>query len=822
MPAKQKMEAVVEERKEDTKTYIGKRTVRREDSRMITGHGRYTEDITPQGTLYAHFLRSDYAHARIKATDISKAESMPGVVAVYTGKDFMGKLNPIPTAWNIPNSDLKVPTYLSVATDRVRYVGDPVAVVVAETPFQAEDAAEMIEVEYDPLDPVIDQEKAVKDDAPQLYDEVPGNIAFRWKLDAGNVDSVFSGADVIVKERFVNQRLQPASMETRGLVASYDAGTGETTVWMTSQNPHVHRFLLSLILGVPENHLRIIAPDVGGGFGSKISCYGPEAVVCYLSRVLKKPVKWMETREENFLSTTHGRDHIQYVEMAAKKDGTILGLRAKVYANMGAWLSTAAPGVPTILFGLILPGQYDMKAVGCDVYGVLTNTVAVDAYRGAGRPEASFIVERMVDVLAAKLHMDPAELRLKNFISADSFPHPVPTGLVYDSGNYEVALKTAMDKVDYYKLRKEQEKVRKEGKYMGIGISSYIEVSGLGPSKVVRSTGFGLGLWESATVRIHPTGKVSVFTGGNPHGQGEETTFAQLAADELQVPMEDVEVIHGDTSMIPFGMGTYGSRTTVVAGGAIAIASRKLVSKAKKIAAHLLGVQESEIIYTNGRFHEKGHPEKSKTMAQVAMAAYGAGADEIPDGMEPGLENTSFFDPENFVYPFGTHICVAEVDPETFQVRIKRYVAVDDCGTQINPMIVEGQIHGGVVQGLAQALYEESVYDQSGNLLTSNLSDYAVPTAVEIPRIESSFLYTPSPHNPIGVKGVGEAGSIAAPSAIVNAVVDALSPLGITHINMPLKPENIWKAVMKSGKYPASSRLRNSTGEYSMGERISK
>lgn len=797
MTARQEMEISVEENTGQDR-YVGKRSIRREDSRMVTGHGRYTEDITPPGTVYAHFLRSDYAHAKIKSVNTKKARKMPGVIGVYTGKDFRGELNPIPTAWAIPNSELKIPKYPAVAVDKVRYVGDPIAVVVAETPFQASDAAEMIYVEYEPLEPVIDQEKAAEKGAPQLYDDVPGNVAFRWKIDAGNVEEVFSKADVIVKERFVNQRLQPASMETRGTVASFDAGTGETTVWMTSQNPHVHRFLLSLILGVPENRLRVIAPDVGGGFGSKISCYGPEAVVCYLSKLLGKPVKWMETREENFLSTTHGRDHIQYLEMAAKKDGTILGLKAKVYANMGAWLSTAAPGVPTILFGLILPGQYNMKAVGCEVYGVLTNTVAVDAYRGAGRPEASFIVERMVDVLARKINMDPAEIRLKNFIPADSFPHPVPTGLVYDSGNYEIALKKAMDRIDYYGLRKEQEKIRSEGKYMGIGISSYIEVSGLGPSKVVRSTGFGLGLWESATVRIHPTGKVSVFTGGNPHGQGEETTFAQLAADELQVPMEDVEIIHGDTGMIPFGMGTYGSRTTAVAGGAIAIASRKLVGKAMKIAAHLLGVDESVVVYENGKFHEKGNREKTRTMAQVAMAAYGAGADEIPDGMEPGLEQTSFYDPENFVYPFGTHICVVDVDPETFQVKIRRYVAVDDCGTQINPMIVEGQIHGGVVQGLAQALYEESVYDPAGNLLTSTLSDYAVPTAVEIPRIESSFMYTPSPHNPIGVKGVGEAGSIAAPSAIVNAVVDALSGLGITHIDMPLKPENIWKAVRKA------------------------
>ena len=775
--------------------YSGTRVKRREDQRMITGHGQYTEDIKLPGTLYASFVRSEYAHAKILEIDCKKALSIKGVVGVLTGKDIEGKLNPIPTAWNIPGADLHVPKYSAIAVDRVRYAGDPVAVVIAESPYIAEDAVEMVSVKYEPLEPVLDMEKAESQSAPLIYEDVPSNRAFLWKLDTGNVDETFRNADLVVKQRIVNQRLQPASMETRGALAEYNSGTGITTVWMTTQNPHVHRFLLSLVLGIPEHRLRVIAPDVGGGFGSKISCYGPEAVVCYLSKLYGRPVKWNETRRENFLATTHGRDHIQYVEMAARKDGTVLGIRAKVYANMGAWLSTAAPGVPTILFGLILPGQYRIKAIGCEVHGILTNTVAVDAYRGAGRPEASFIVERMMDILAGELKMDPAELRRRNFIPAGEFPHAVPTGLVYDSGNYERALDKAMDVIGYSDLRKEQERLRREGKLIGIGISSYIEVSGLGPSRVVRSTGFGLGLWESATVRVHPTGKVSVFTDGNPHGQGEETTFAQLAADELQVPMEDVEIFHGDTGMIPFGMGTYGSRTTVVAGGAIAVSCRKIVEKARKIAAYLLGIPELDVVFEGGKFHPQGDMEHFRTMADVALAAYAAGEGEVPEGMEPGLENTSFFDPENFVYPFGTHICQVEVDPETFKIRIRRYVAVDDCGKQINPMIVEGQIHGGIAQGLAQALYEETVFDDSGTLLTASLSDYAMPTAVEMPVIESYFTETPSPHNPIGVKGVGEAGTIAAPSAVVNAVMDALSPLGIRHIDMPLKPEKIWKAV---------------------------
>lgn len=775
--------------------YSGTRVKRREDQRMITGHGLYTEDIKLPGTLYASFVRSEYAHAKILEIDCKKALRIKGVVGVITGKDIEGKLNPIPTAWNIPGADLHVPKYSAIAVDRVRYAGDPVAVVIAESPYIAEDAVEMVSVKYEPLEPVLDMEKAESQSAPLIYEDVPSNRAFLWKLDTGNVDETFRNADLVVKQRIVNQRLQPASMETRGALAEYNSGTGITTVWMTTQNPHVHRFLLSLVLGIPEHRLRVIAPDVGGGFGSKISCYGPEAVVCYLSKLYGRPVKWNETRRENFLATTHGRDHIQYVEMAARKDGTVLGIRAKVYANMGAWLSTAAPGVPTILFGLILPGQYRIKAIGCEVHGILTNTVAVDAYRGAGRPEASFIVERMMDILAGELKMDPAELRRRNFIPAGEFPHAVPTGLVYDSGNYERALDKAMDVIGYSDLRKEQERLRREGKLIGIGISSYIEVSGLGPSRVVRSTGFGLGLWESATVRVHPTGKVSVFTDGNPHGQGEETTFAQLAADELQVPMEDVEIFHGDTGMIPFGMGTYGSRTTVVAGGAIAVSCRKIVEKARKIAAYLLGIPELDVVFEGGKFHPQGDMEHFRTMADVALAAYAAGEGEVPEGMEPGLENTSFFDPENFVYPFGTHICQVEVDPETFKIRIRRYVAVDDCGKQINPMIVEGQIHGGIAQGLAQALYEETVFDDSGTLLTASLSDYAMPTAVEMPVIESYFTETPSPHNPIGVKGVGEAGTIAAPSAVVNAVMDALSPLGIRHIDMPLKPEKIWKAV---------------------------
>lgn len=772
----------------------GTRMKRKEDARMITGMGTYTDDIKFPDMMYAAFLRSPYAHARIRSVKTEKAKELPGVVEVLTGNDLKDKMSPIPTAWNLPNADLKHTPYYSIAFDKARYVGDPVAVVVARSPYIARDAIELIDVDYEILAAVSNQEDAVKEGSPRLYEGIENNVALNWKF-AGGDESVFDQADVIIKERLRNQRLQPSAMETRSAIAKYEQGKDETTIWMTSQNPHVHRYLFSSVLGIPENKLRVISPDVGGAFGSKIACYGPEVVLIYLSRKLKAPVKWTEDRRENYLSTTHGRDHVHYVEMAAKKDGTILGVRVKVYSNLGGWISTVAPGVATVLSVLMYSAQYKMQAVQCEVIGVLTNTMAVDAYRGAGRPEATFIVERMVDNLAHKLEMDPAELRRKNYIKKEEFPFATVTGTLYDSGDYHTALEKALDLIDYRKQVAENKKLRKEGKLVGTGIGSYVEMSGAGPSKIVRATGYGLGLWESATVRVHPTGKVSVLTGGHPHGQGEDTTFAQLVSDELQAPYEDVELVHGDTAIIPFGMGTYASRTTPIAGGAIALACRKVLKKATVIAAHMLNTTPDNIVYDNGEFYSEGNPTEKRKLSDIAYSAYGAGFDQLPEGMEPGLEETTFYDPENFVFPFGTHVCNVEIDPETFQVKIKRYVAVDDCGPQLNPMIVEGQIHGGIVQGLAQALYEESIYDESGNLITASLADYAVPTAVEVPRFETASTFTPSPHNPIGAKGVGEAGTIAAAPALVNAVIDALSEYGISNIDMPLKPENIWKAV---------------------------
>jgi aerobic carbon-monoxide dehydrogenase large subunit len=776
---------------------FGSSVRRREDPRLITGYGHFTEDVKMPKLAHAVFLRSPYAHAKIKSINTEKAKSQQGVIAVFTGKDTESKLGAIPTAWPVTNAEIKTTKYYPLALDKVRYVGDPVAVVVAESWGQALDALDLIEIDYEPLPVVVDSENAMKPGAPQLYDDVANNVAFHWKAGGGDVEKAFREADVTIKERIVNQRLQPSTIETRGATADYDVGSGQLTMWITSQNPHVHRFLISVVTGVPENKLRVIATDVGGGFGSKLPCYGPELVVAWLATKLQTPVSWIEDRRENYIATDHGRDHVDYVELAAKKDGTVLGLRVKTVANMGAWLSTAGPGVPTILFGLILTGPYKIPNLACEVYGVLTNTVTVDTYRGAGRPEATFIIERLMDMLAQQLKMDPSEVRLKNFIPSGEFPYTNAAGLLYDSGDYVPAMKKALEMAGYEGFRKEQTKLRAEGKLLGIGISSYVEICGLGPSAVARSTGFGLGLWESTTVRVHPSGKVTVFTGASPHGQGEETTFAQIVAEEFGINYEDVEVIHGDTDRIPFGMGTYGSRATPVAGAAIAVSSRKIKEKAKKIAAHMIEAREEDIVLENGKFHVKGSKEPSKTLAEVAYAAYGAGANEIPQGMEPGLENTTFYDPPNFVFPFGTHICMVEVSTDTGEVKIRKYVAVDDCGKQINPMLVEGQIHGGVTQGIAQALWEEAVYDADGNLLTATLADYAVPTAVETPHFDLAHTVTPSPHNPIGVKGIGEAGTIAAAPAVVNAVVDALSHLGVTHIDMPMRSDKIW-AILKS------------------------
>ena len=766
---------------------------RREDPRLITGRASYTDDIKLPGMVHAAILRSPYAHANITSIDTSAAACQPGVIAVYTGADTDGNLNPIPCAWLIPDSNLVTPDHPAIAKDKVRYVGDAVAVVVAENRYQAEDALEHIDVDYEPLDATINPKASTMDGAPQVHDDAPNNIAFKWTVAGGEIDEAFEKADVVVKDTITLQRLIPNAMEPRSAIAQYVAPTGNLTLWATTQNPHIARFLSSVVTGVGEHKVRVIAPEVGGGFGSKIAYYADEAITSFCAMQLGVPVKWTETRSENYQATTHGRDHVEEIEMAATNDGEILGLRTTVYAGLGGYLSTAAPGVPTILHGLMYSGAYHIPAVYGDIYGVFTNATPVDAYRGAGRPEATTLIERLVDLVAAETGLDPVEVRRRNLIEAFEENQDVSTGIVYDSGNYEATLDKAVDHIGYAALREKQAAMRAEGRHMGIGVCSYVEICGLGPSQVAGAVGFQGGLWESAIVRFHPTGKVHVMIGSSPHGQGEETTFAQILAGELGVPVDDVDVIHGDTDNTPMGWGTYGSRTTAVSGAAIAIASRKIKDKAKTLAAHLLEADAADIEYDDGKFFVKGSPDEHKTIQDIALMANVAW--DMPEGMEPGLEASAFYDPPNFTYPFGTHIAVVELDATTGQIELKKYVAVDDCGVQINPMIVEGQVHGGVVQGTGPVLWEGAVYDEDGQLLTGSLLDYAMPRADNFPDIEVLSTTTASPHHPLGVKGIGEAGTIGSTAAVYNAAMDALRPLGVDSVDMPLTPTKVWQAI---------------------------
>jgi len=766
---------------------------RREDPRLITGGATFTDDVQLPGMAHAAILRSPHAHAKINSIDTAAASEAPGVVAVYTGADTDGVLNPIPCAWLPPDCDIKAVAHPAIAKDVVRYQGDAVAVVVAETRYQAEDALELINVDYEVLPSVVSPEAAMQPGAPQIHEDAPNNQAFHWIAAGGDTDAAFADADVIVKDTILQQRLIPNAMEPRSAVANWTRSMGELTLWSTSQNPHIVRFLGSLVTGIPEHKIRVIATEVGGGFGSKIPMYADEMITSFCSMQLNRPVKWTATRSEGFLATIHGRDHIEHVEMAATREGKITAIRTVVYAGMGAYLSTAGPGVPTILHGLIYSGPYDIGATRADIYGVFSNTTPVDAYRGAGRPEATFLIERLIDLLAVELGTDPVELRRKNLIPKFEDGHDVASGITYDSGDYEPLLNMVLGHVDYQALRQEQARMRERGAYMGIGVTCYAEICGLGPSQVAGAVGFGGGLWESAIVRFHPTGKVNAYIGTAPHGQGEETTFAQILADELGVDVDDVGIIHGDTSNTPMGWGTYGSRTTVVGGAALALAARKVKEKARLLAAHLLEAAEADVEYEDGKFFVKGSPDQSKTIQEMATMANVAW--NLPEGMEPGLEASAFYDPPNFVYPFGTHVAVVEVDKDNGNVVIKRYVAGDDCGPQINPMIVEGQIHGGVVQGWGQALWEGVVYDDNGQLLTGSMTDYALPRAHMFPDMEILSTVTPSPHNPLGVKGIGETGAIASTVTVYNAVIDALRPLVVTGIDMPLTPEKVWQAI---------------------------
>lgn len=770
--------------------YIGSSIKRREDPRLLTGRATYVDDLAPPQTLALVFVRSPHAHARIRGINTDAARAVPGVVTVVTGADVEASMQPVPIIWRLP--DMKAPTRRAITIDKARFVGDIVAAVVAESRAIAEDAAELVEVDYEVLPAVTDQEIAMQPGAPLLHDDVPENTAFTWAL-AGGDQSVFDTAEVKVPVRLVNQRLVSNFMETRGVLAQWQPMTGELTVWTSTQIPHLVRLQLTRAINVPEHKIRVIAPEVGGGFGSKQNFYPEEMIVPILAMRLNRPVKWIEERSEHYLATTHGRDHIQDAELVGSRDGQIAGLRVVSRANLGAYFSMFAPAVPTGLFGLLLSGVYKIPSISCQVHGVLTNTTTVDAYRGAGRPEATHLVERLVDMFAAEIGMDPVEVRRKNFIQADEFPYTVATGVTYDSGDYEAALDKALELAGYEQLRREQAEARAAGRLLGIGLCSFVEICGAAPSQVLGGAGAQFGSWEACTLRVLPTGKVTVYTGSSAHGQGHETTFAQITADQFGIPVEDIEVVHGDTAQVPFGIGTFASRSAAVGGTAVVLSAQKVKEKALKIAAHLFEAAVEDVVLEEGQFRIRGVPDRSLSWNEVALQSFLA--HKYPAGLEPGLEATTLFDPPNFTWPFGTHICVTEVDPETGRVQVLRYVAVDDCGNLINPLIVDGQVHGGITQGLGQALYEGVEYDESGQPLTGSMLDYVVPNATQAPSYETAHTVTPTPVNPLGVKGVGEAGTIAASAAVVNSVVDALSPLGIRHLEMPLKPERVWRAI---------------------------
>jgi carbon-monoxide dehydrogenase large subunit len=770
---------------------IGAEVKRKEDPRLITGRGTYVDNLKFAGTVYLAILRSPYAHARIKRIDTSRARTHPKVLGVFTGEDLRRDgVGSIPVGWLLP--DIKLPPHYPLAVDKVRYVGDGVAAVVAEDRYSAYDALGLIDVEYEPLPAVVDQEAATRPGAPQVHDEAPNNICFKFAMSAGDVDRAFAEADGVVRQRIVNHRTSGSSVEPRAAVALYQPATGELTLYNTNQNPHLIRLLLALTMNYPEHKIRVIAPDVGGGFGTKIYLYPDEVVACYAAMKLGRPVKWVETRSEYLRATVHGRDHITDFEAAYKRDGTITGLKVTTYANLGAYISPFAPLIPSFLYVPMLHGPYKLPNVSAEVYGVFTNTTPVDATRGAGRPEATYLLERMVDLVARELNLDPADVRRKNVLEPFE-NYQTPLAFVYDSGNYPATLNRALELVGYDRLREEQRRLREQGRYIGIGLSTYVEVTGAAPSQIAVSLGAQAGLFESAVVRVHPTGKVTVFTGSHTHGQGHETTFAQAIADQFGIALDDVEVVHGDTDAIPFGLGTYGSRSTPVGLTAAYVAGQRVIEKATKIAAHLLEAAEADIVFERGRFFVRGAPERAVTFQEVALEAYVPR--RIPADLELGLEATAFFNPSNFVFPFGTHVAVVEVDPETGQVKLLRYAAVDDVGRVINPMIVDGQVHGGVVHGVGQALWEQVVYDEQGNLLTGTWLDYAMPKAADLPSFQTDRLETPSPVNPLGVKGAGETGTIASTPAVVNAVLDAVAPFGVKHIDMPLTPERVWRAV---------------------------
>lgn len=786
-----------------TNGMIGQSVKRVEDKRFITGKGRYTDDIILPGQTYAAFARSPYGHAKILSVDIEAAKAMPGVIVIFTGAD-VADVNGVPCGWqvNFKNGEtMKEPKHPLLLSDKVRQVGDPVAIVIAETREQAVDAAEAINVDYEELPVVVSAADAIKPGAPLVHDDVPGNICFDWQL--GNpkeeVDEAMSQAAHVTTLEFINQRVVPNAIEPRSYIGSYDAVSEKYTLYTSTQNPHLIRLLMcAFVLGIPEHKVRVVGPDVGGGFGSKIFHYTEEALVTWAAKKINRPIKWTAERRESFLMDAHGRDHITKAEMGFDNEGKIVALRVKTLANLGAYLSTFSTCVPTYLHGTLLQGLYTTPKINVDVTAVMTNTAPVDAYRGAGRPEATYLLERLMDLAALEMGKDPAELRFKNFIPPfDGVNQPgyqTQVALQYDSGNYHGVLTKGLEMLGYSNLREEQKAAVQNGKLLGVGFSTYIEACGIAPSAVVGSLGARAGLYEVGQVRVQPTGKVSVFTGSHSHGQGHETTFAQVVADKLGIPMDDVDIVHGDSDTVAFGMGTYGSRSLAVGGSAIIKSIEKIVEKGKKIAAHKMEASADDIDFAQGKFTVKG-TDKSLSFGDIALTAYVPHV--YPKDLEPGLDFSSFYDPANFTYPFGCHIAVVEVDKETGEVKLKRFISVDDVGNVINPMIVEGQIHGGVVQGIGQALFEGAEYDENGQLTNASYMDYCMPRAEDVPMIETATQVTPCPHNPLGVKGAGEAGTIGSTPAVVNAVIDALWSGGykVKDIRMPLTSERVWRAM---------------------------
>ncbi len=830
---------------ETARRYMGNSVPRKEDPALLTGHSNFTDDIRLPGMLHMALLRSPYAHARVTSIDASAAREQPGVVAVFTDEDLASDLDgsaleaeaapgyavdvddspgdeteatPTGTEEAPPRSftgwpvteDIKIPDHWPLARGEVNFAGEPVAVVVATDRYRAQDALEFIEVEYEPMGVVTDVEEALEEGSPLVHEKFGTNECYTWVLGTGDIDDAFSRADVVVSGRYLQQRLIPSPIETRAVVVQPEP-VDSFTVYTSTQVPHFVKDILCVMCGVPETKLRVVAPDVGGGFGSKLNVYSEEVLALVLARKLGVPIKWVEDRSEHHLATTHGRGQVQRIELAATNEGEILGMRVRLLADMGAYLQLLTPGI-AIFGSFTYPGLYTFGAYSFECTGVFTNLTPTDAYRGAGRSEAAYAHERIMDDLARELGMDPAELRLKNLIPPFDEPTTTPAGVMYDSGDYETCMRKALDLADYEGVRAEQRRRREAGetRQLGVGIGNFTESGGLSPSKVAAGVRLQSGGWEAASVRMLASGKVEVVTGTSPHGQGHVTSWSQIVADSLGVDVDDVEVHHGDTAIAPYGRDTYGSRSLAVGGVAVSLACEKVVEKAKKIAAHMLEAAEGDIEFEGGRFSVAGSPDQNVTIQDVAAAAYMAY--NIPEGMEPVLSADHVFDPPNFTWPFGTHVCVVEVDTETGMVTIPKYVAVDDCGPVVNPAIVDGQLHGGIAQGIAQALYEEAVHDGDGNLITGTLVDYLVPGAPEIPNMTLDRTETPSPTNPMGVKGIGESGAIAAQPAVINAVIDALSHEGVTHIDMPASPFNVWQALQEARGQSAGTRDADLSG----------